>query len=181
MIGAYTEFASTETQRQRAERVDPRVVEGAVKNPGWFPTLEVTPAEGFRATSTGGALHVVIGLDVPELVSEPSVRIRVCRANGVAVGIGATLTTFDDLECDAGDEGFQGVATLSGTVKDLPLVNGRYRFDVELLSGATVVAARRVPVDVKGPEHPDAQSLTLPGNWSLRRTGDVASAVSTST
>lgn len=168
MIAEYTAFANLEADKDRVKKAESRSIVDEIVRPEWFPVVEVAPAGQHQMAPTGGTINMVIGLDVPTSVQEPELRARICRANGVAVGIGTVLTDFDG-------EPFSGTATVSGTLTNLPLVNGRYRFDVELVSGDEIVATRRVPLDVKGPESARDTLLDLSGDWSLRRTGQLDS------
>ena len=132
-----------------------------VVNPGWLSRIDVAPEGGLAQPTVGRGLGLVVGLDLPRTVEQPSIRLRIRRANGADIGLG---TAFSDL-----GEVLAGPATVSCRLPRLPLQNGRYQVVVELLSGSEVVSSRRVPLEVHKPamNGPD-DFVAMDATWELR-------------
>lgn len=162
VIADYVAHAAAHTEMRRgADAAD-----NAVVNPGWINRVDMSPADGSVLLTPGAGLNVLIGLDVPEEVANPSVRISFTRGNDVPLGLGAT---FDDM-----GPVWSGTGTVSCNLATLPLQNGRYRIIVELVSGdpaagGAVVASRRAPLEVHIPQLSDGDSFQpLEAQWDLR-------------
>lgn len=135
--------------------------EPTVLNPSWLSRIDIAPEGGLAHPTVGCGLGFVIGLDLPRSIEQPSIRLRLRRANGADIGLG---TEFDEL-----GEVMAGPATISCRFARLALQNGRYQVVVELLSGGDVVASRRVPLEVHKPvlASPD-DFVAMEAAWELR-------------
>jgi len=130
--------------------------------PELITRIDVSPADGRAEPTVGHGLRLMVGLDLPDALTNPSLRLRFIRGNGAPTPYGVT---FGDL-----GESIQGTAAISGEVMELPLLNGRYRMVIELLSEGEVISARRVPLEVKSPlldGDPSTGFIELDANWLL--------------
>ncbi len=145
----------------RAEQTAPTAEHPAVVNPTWISRIDVAPEAGVAHPTVGRGLGIVVGLDVPETVEQPSLRLRVRRANGTDIGLGTEFTGMGDVVA--------GPVTASCTIPRLPLQNGRYQLVIELRSAGAVQASRRVPLEVHRPAFIDEDDfVAMDTEWDLR-------------
>ena len=144
-----------------ASQSAPPADEPSVVNPSWFSRIDVAPEDGLAHPTVGCGLGFVIGLDLPRSIEQPSIRLRLRRANGADIGLG---TEFAEL-----GEVIAGPATVSCRFPRLALQNGRYQVVVELFEGHESVASRRIPLEVHKPvlAGPD-DFVSMEASWELR-------------
>ncbi len=156
VIAEYVAHAAS----QEAEAKSARTPEHAARNPGWITRVDVAPGAGLVQPATGSSLRLVIGIEPPEPLADPSIRLRITRPNDVDVGLGSEFGL---------GERVVGAKTVSCLLPALPLLNGRYRLVVELRSGGGLVANRRIPLDVAPPNLEDgAAFLPFAAEWDVR-------------
>jgi len=147
-------------ESQQAEARMSRTPDHEAINPSWFTRVDLSPAPGLVRATLGSSLRFVIGIDAPDPVASPSLRLRIIRPNGIGVGLGSSLDLSDPLI---------GPTTASCLFPRLWLLAGRYRVVIELCSDGVVVANRRVPLEVAAPESESADDfLALEAEWDVR-------------
>jgi len=157
VIADYMAHAASDTLTQARSAAAAEAV-----RPELISRIDVSPADGRAEPTVGHGLRLMIGLDVPEELERPSLRLRFIRGNGAPTPYGITFAEMGDT--------FVGTAAISGEVPELPLLNGRYRLVIELLSDGEIVSARRVPLDVKSPlldGDPSTGFIELESSWLL--------------
>ncbi len=156
VIAEYIAHANLTADERKAAVLD----EVAVVNPGWLGRIDVAPEGGRAHPTVGAGLRLVIGLDLPATVEHPSLRLRVRRANGADIGLGASFDRMGEM--------IAGPMTVSCRLPRLPLQNGRYQVIVELRSADEVVASRRVPLEVHRPVFAsDGEFVPMEAEWEL--------------
>ena len=157
VIAEYIAHANLTADERKAATVE----SVAVVNPSWLGRIEVAPEGGRAHPTVGEGLRLVIGLDLPEPIERPSLQLRVRRANGADIGLGAS---FDGMGTEVA-----GPVTVSCRLPRLPLQNGRYQIIVEVRSADAVVASRRVPLEVHRPVLASEDDfVAMDAEWELR-------------
>ncbi|NNC81838.1 MAG: ABC transporter ATP-binding protein, partial [Acidimicrobiales bacterium] len=157
VIADYMAHAASDTLTQARSAAAAEAV-----RPELISRIDVSPADGRAEPTVGHGLRLMIGLDVPEELVRPSLRLRFIRGNGAPTPYGITFAEMGDT--------FVGTAAISGEVPELPLLNGRYRLVIELLSDGEIVSVRKVPLDVKSPlldGDPNTGFIELESSWLL--------------
>lgn len=129
-------------------------------HPDWITRVDVAPEAGRVQLSPSRPMHLTVGLNLPETLSEAGIRVRFSRPNGVPLGLGT----------DIGDLGrnVAGTVVAACEIPKLPLLNARYRMVVEVLDGDTPVAVRRIPLEVFKPALDTAADVvTIDAEWQV--------------
>lgn len=157
VIAEYTAHAAEHSEARRAAEA----MDDPAFNPAWIATAEISPAGGAALFTPGSGMQLVLSLAPDESVPDPSVAVTFLRANDAPLGFGLR---FDDFDGE-----LAGRRTVSCTVPSVPLPNGRYRIVVELCSGDTTVAMRRIPFDVHKPRLDEGEAFErLDASWDVR-------------
>jgi len=157
VITEYMAHAASETTSQARTAAAAEAV-----RPELISRIDVSPADGRAEPTVGHGLRLMVGLNVPEELPKPSLRLRFIRGNGAPTPYGITFQ-------DMGDS-IKGTAALAAEVPELPLLNGRYRMVIELLSDDEVISLRKVPLEVKSPlldGDPSTGFIELDAKWLL--------------
>ncbi|MGI9608630.1 MAG: ABC transporter ATP-binding protein [Acidimicrobiales bacterium] len=159
-VDVIADYVAHAASQEETAKID-RTPEHEARNPTWFTRADIATGLGTTLPTLGDSLRFVIGLDLPEAVLSPSLRIRFTRPNDVPVGVGMAT---DDMGNSA-----SGSLAVNCVIPKLQLPAGRYRVVIELCSADEVVANKRIPLEVTAPVLGEGVPfLPIDVEWDIR-------------